>query len=464
MKEHSIISRFLNHVHRRKRVTAFTALLAAIGAVAFATRDSSEGYIAHEWGTFTSVQGADGVLLDWRPLEKSDLPGFVYDWTRPGLDRQSTLLLTKAAMVTRQRMETPVIYFYANEEQEVDVTVEFPKGRITEWYPQARQIGPAFAKPPALVNTLDAVAHKAGAKPEFTFASFLPQSGARDSRIVWSDVKILPPERHPEITQLVRREPGESHYYPARETDAAFVRIDSLSRTNPSPEYDKFLFYRGAGNFTTPLQVTSDAEATLTLTNTGSAPLTHLFVLRVRDGRGNFVALDSLAARAQRSVAVDIDQPLLPLPELSRALGERMAEALVREGLFPREARAMVKTWQDSWFTEEGVRVLYTLPRAWTEAILPITLDPMPKELIRVMVGRAEVITPAMQRELARHISAAQNGDAVAREEAKAALKRFGRFAEPALRLATDSAAPEVRQAGQKLLQAANTRDAEKRL
>src|SRR6476619_4234828 len=30
-----------------------------------------QGYVVHEWGTFTSVQGGDGVLLNWKPLETS---------------------------------------------------------------------------------------------------------------------------------------------------------------------------------------------------------------------------------------------------------------------------------------------------------------------------------------------------------------------------------------------------------
>ena len=76
----------------------------------------SSRYVAHEWGTFTSVQGGDGVLLSWRPLESSRLPGFVYDWNKPGLGRQSwaAMTFTKQSLVTLQRMETPVIYFYSD--------------------------------------------------------------------------------------------------------------------------------------------------------------------------------------------------------------------------------------------------------------------------------------------------------------------------------------------------------------
>src|SRR6266404_4688977 len=116
-------------------LSGFVAAAAAAGLVIGAKPASS--YVAHEWGTFTSVQGADGVLLDWRPLETSRLPKFVYDWKKPGLNRvaMGPMLLGKGGMVTLQRMETPVIYFYSAEERNVDVTVDFPQGLITEWYP-----------------------------------------------------------------------------------------------------------------------------------------------------------------------------------------------------------------------------------------------------------------------------------------------------------------------------------------
>src|ERR1051326_7500271 len=54
--------------------------LAALAASVIGAVTHQRGrLVAHEWGTFTSVQGGDGVLLDWRPLETSRLPGFVYD-------------------------------------------------------------------------------------------------------------------------------------------------------------------------------------------------------------------------------------------------------------------------------------------------------------------------------------------------------------------------------------------------
>src|SRR5438105_8838159 len=113
---------------------------------------------------------------------------------------------------------------------------------------------------------------------------------------------------------------------------------------------------------------------------------------------GNLNYVDHLAPGKQRIIAINSEVTGLPVEKVSRQLGDRMAESLVKAGLYPREAAAMVKTWKDSWFEEDGVRVLYLLPRAWTDRTLPLALDPAPRDLARVMVGRAEVLLPSLQR------------------------------------------------------------------
>src|SRR2546422_11322872 len=83
-----------------------------------------EDFTAHEWGTFTSVQGADGIQLEWNPLVTAELPGFVYDRNKPSAalrGRLGPVYGGKDRMLTRQRMETPVIYFYSDRERTVDV-------------------------------------------------------------------------------------------------------------------------------------------------------------------------------------------------------------------------------------------------------------------------------------------------------------------------------------------------------
>jgi hypothetical protein len=212
------------------------------------------------------------------------------------------------------------------------------------------------------------------------------------------------------------------------------LAADSFETGQPL-QHEKFLFYRGVGTFATPLQVGMDSTETLTIKNRGAERLTHLFALTVRSGRAAFSSIDDLAPGKSHNFDNTLEKQLAPLDEVKQKLEHAMTEALVAQGLYPREATAMVDTWKDSWFSEDGTRVLYVLPRSWTDDTLPMTLTPAPKELVRVMVGRAEVITPSVEKNLRRLLVESSNGDAAARRGAVAELRKLGRFAEPAVRL-----------------------------
>ena len=444
-----------------KSVLMASGLAAVFGLSALLTASKMpRKYVAHEWGTFTSVQGGDGALLDWRPLETARLPGFVYDWTHPGLNRQAAGgfapggVLTKRVMITLQRMETPVIYFYGDEEQTVDVEVKFPQGQITEWYPQAAQIGPSTVPIPPAIAMLDNYVHNAGVKPAFTFASLLRNKPVSDSRARWQNVRILPAKQHRELARSLPLDRSGSHYFSARDTDADYVRVNSLVATNPLPEHEQFIFYRGVGNFATPLRVTMNAGSAVTLANTCQAPLVHLFVLGLEGKAGGYSEVDRLAPGEQLTIDLARIQASAPVETISRRIGERMTESLVSQGLYRREATAMVNTWKDSWFAEDGVRVLYLLPRAWTDGTLPLALDPAPRELGRVMVGRAEVLSPARVHKLSEELVKAKQGETAARERAVAEFRKLGRFGEPALRLAAKGMDGSAYQTAWTLLQA----------
>ena len=90
------------------------------------------------------------------------------------------------------------------------------------------------------------------------------------------------------------------------------------------------------------------------------------------------------------------------LPDCSvESLKRDLEMLLAGHGLYPKEAEAMVKTWEDSWF-EEGLRVFYVLPRRQTDAILPLAITPKPNKLVRVLVGRMEIMTPEAAQEIFR--------------------------------------------------------------
>ena len=99
-----------------------------------------------------------------------------------------------------------------------------------------------------------------------------------------------------------------------------------------------------------------------------------------------------------------------------------LVNALVEAGLYRKEAVAMVETWKDSWF-EEGMRVIYLVPRSTIDRELPLTIQPNPKELTRVFVGRVEILSPWMEGKIKTALTEGQVDQ----------LTSYGRFLEPFL-------------------------------
>jgi hypothetical protein len=358
---------------------------------------SPNDLVVHEWGTFTSIAGKSGVAIDWRPLNgASDLPKFVYAATGDNGYRQTYGSKfepsQKGNVVAKVRMETPVIYFYTQKEMEVSVSVDFPRGEITEWYPQAGVVNGDFAKEQSARNA--------------------------PSGIKWGTIKLLPDEKPDYL-----REVAYSHYYPARETDAVPVQVCNADKTKI--EKEKFLFYRGVGNFGLPLTVKLSGGK-VALANHAADELRNVIVFENRGGKIGFRVIDKLSGK----------ETAVERPEIGRTPDDvfvALEKILVAEGLYAKEAKAMIKTWQDSWF-EEGLRVFYILPTKATDAILPLTVNPKPRETVRVLVGRAEVITPEMEQDVRKQVGLLKSASAEVRAEAQKNLQKHGRFYEPILK------------------------------
>lgn len=347
---------------------------------------ASNRLVVHEWGTFTSIAGKNGVSLEWRPLNgASDLPGFVYDvgGLAGGTGLRHAERCIKCNYEALVRMETPVIYFYADRETTVSVRVDFSKGKITEWYPQARAVynpGPHDERNP---STLD-----------------------------WGRIRVLPGA---EESFPVEAKP--SHYYPARETDAAPLRVCGVK----GEQREKFLFYRGVGTFDQPLSVKLD-DGRVVAKSTGQENIPQLILFENRGGNIGYQIRSSIDRETL------LDRPALG--QTQESLERDLGAMLVAQGLYEKEALAMIKTWRDSWF-EEGLRVFYIVPRKVTDSILPLTIEPQPSEVSRVLVGRIEIITPEMEREI--ESSLADSSRAV-NDVAEEIMRRHGRFAEPVLK------------------------------
>jgi hypothetical protein len=138
------------------------------------------------------------------------------------------------------------------------------------------------------------------------------------------------------------------------------------------------------------------------------------------------------------SATAELDAPAegaqMPLDAFTESLAQAVTGALDATGLYHDEAVAMVNTWSHQWFKTPGLRVFYLAPQAWTDAVLPLTLDPLPASLVRVMMVRVEVLTPEVE---AADASAADGFEAD-EAGARAYFAALGRFGEPRLRRALE--------------------------
>jgi hypothetical protein len=419
--------------------------------------DSDAGdLIVHEWGTFTNFSGSDGIKLEFRAIVEEDLPPFVLDraW-QSGISNP----LGKTLIRGRQRMETPVTYFYTDKEREVDVRVEFPQGMLTEFFPPVQSMLPEFT------------AQNYFSKPEF-----------KDSELNWGRITLIP-ESHlrtscetaavakevdPEVLRRLLPDVGDQpHYQYARETDSAFVYVnaaaDKQHPAKPSGKFfEKFLFYRGVGNFTLPLQLTAFGEDRFQLVNQGDDPVRSLILVTVHN--------DELRFRSFEGIDADQELELVQATQSSTVeeLGEAVVKALVAEGLYKKEAVAMVKTWSDSWFGEQGTRLFYIVPSRVTDQLLPLHVSPQPNELVRVLVGRMEIMAPEDEAAIEELVKQSQQlrqqhyklqaearnaGKLVPEFEIPEPIVSMGRLAEPALvRVIAVSDDVEVKREGRMLM------------
>ncbi|MEM8671223.1 MAG: hypothetical protein AAGG48_27120 [Planctomycetota bacterium] len=395
-----------------------------------ATTSEEEALIVHEWGTFTTFSGSDGVFLDFRPLanEVSDLPSFVRDRA----NSSAIPVLSKKRLRGRVRMETPVTYFYTDKVRDVEVKVGFPQGLLTEFYPPVKKMLPEF-------------------DPRVAYSEGEPLG---DALLDWGTVTLIPPSalapnlanddlrarlsRHL-ANQAVPSDTVGGHYAQARATDSALVVAQPPKNVwnlpNQEVFVEKFLFYRGVGKFDLPLNAIFDDSGDLTLANTIADPVTA--AIRI-DVKGDRITVSEFGAVAPGAKATASSQVAMDMNQLSK----RVSEILVAEGLYQKEADSMVNTWKRSWFGEEGSRVLYIVPPNMTDELLPLTVKPVPDETLRVLVGRMELMSPEDEKKyveavrlssLARMEFTNNEGNKGKPFPISDGIRSFGRMTEPAL-------------------------------
>jgi hypothetical protein len=396
--------------------------MAAAGAppVVEPTRYPGHGFIVHEWGTDTIVVGSDGSLQRGMHHEEEDLPAFVYDRLKA-----ARLLSMPSVNV---KMETPVTYFYSDVPLTVQAKVSFPQGLFTQWYPAVTAFAPAMAAPAALAPSSPPDFADPILDVSFPFVSDMCRnkfSAVADGQLDWGTVSVLP--RGSDVSAKLTDAPLEKLGWSyARDVDANPVHV-------ANGETERFLFYRGLGDFELPVTVQSGGAGHLALTNGYVQPIGRVFVLNVGEKSADFT--QHAAGIAPGATLNDVAPSLDGAPSLDEYEGElsgAVTQALDATGLYHDEATAMVNTWKRQWFRTPGMRVLYLIPQTWTDASIPLHVTPAPEAMVRVMLIRVEIITPEQE---GRDVAALKAFDTDA-ASAEAHFQALGRFAEPRLRRA----------------------------
>lgn len=371
---------------------------------------------AHEWGTFTSLVGSNGVTQNGMIHEDEVLPLFVHEFGElrqemppPGMPRppvqpprerpcRGKACFFEPEFFNRnpvtQKMETPVIYFYADRAQSVSVNVKFPQGVVTQTFPGPVRTSPTQTSVQKLTNG------------DTTF-----------------DVDIL------------NQKTGPFPYVDPKNIYAHARAVES-NAIRSGAEHEKFIFYRGIGQFQPAIGITSVARELELKVVPARRPQAAFLVHVDESGHGQVLALNKLANQGLEVVSSAVNVAMAdhgPESDAVRVYGAvrgeqargMLIDALINSGLFRDEAIAMINTWEHGYLKVPGLRLLYVLPAEEVEEILPLTMTPAPEKLVRSFVGRIEILLQSEEDQILSRIAAE-------REMFKPAS--LGRFAEPVMR------------------------------
>lgn len=420
------------------RGLALCLLLASSGPL---VAQDPDPLVVHEWGTFTSMQGSDGTVLEGLHWEEEALPSFVHSLVRFDTQSEAEPLmkgkLPRSVRRVTQKMETPILYFHTKTRRKVRVRVDFENGLMTQWYPVADSMWP-------WPGQLEPNATPGHGQAPFDLTK------VRSSHLSWH-VELIPLSEG--LPPTIPKVPADDIWQFAREVRAASVRTIPAKKSKAPSQAERYLFYRGLGTFTLPVRVIAARHGMATFRNGDDLEIPFALAMEVGAGGGRLKVLGSVDAGCAVKYALH-QQPFEP----SRVFVQQVQALLIRRlqgaGLGVDEATAMVRTWSRQWFTTHGHRVLYFLPRPRVDELLPLEITPAPDKIVRVLVGRLEYLTPEVEASVERDLLLRLGADPGERKQAMTRLTALGRFLEPKVRrILHKTRNQDVRQSGKQVLE-----------
>eukprot|EP00752_Nemacystus_decipiens_P014411 g12820.t1 len=380
------------------------AIAAALRKMLRAKRDAAalkSGLVAHEWGSMKHHVGSNTSEFDLMSEDRSDLPSFVKVWS-------GTVQLEGFIV------EKPILYFYTDKPQKVNVNVGYPEGLLTQWYPDVTSFAPQQIK-----------------RKKSEKSHPMPRNGT----LSWQQVEL-----NPDFAPSLFAGVNENHpwWHIVRDTDATPLRTVDARRRQA---FERFLFYRGAGAYK-PMVTPKRSEAGDAFSVTvpfSQIDLRGVFLVRVNDSGATITHAPLL--RATKTLTLAGPKAVKPIGQAADLAKAQLTESLEAAGLFPKEAAGLVKIWGDDMFTTPGERLLYLMPSNEVERVLPLTIDPEPSQTVRALIAWVELATPEAEQRVMDLVEQLGSQDPAQRAKANKELRELDRFAEAILRRTLETTA-----------------------
>jgi hypothetical protein len=231
-----------------------------------------------------------------------------------------------------QKLETPVIYFYTDEPRDVQVDVDFPRGYMTRWYPDATEYTPTMP---------DCSWHQTRCPSEEREAHGWDRLA--DGEMSW-DVSLTEVDKSSDMVDV----PPEDIWAPSREVPgAAFVQHGQ--------ETDKFIFYRGVGRASLPFKITSKQTQNgpkITFQNESPQRVPTVYLMHITEDRGRIVEVGGVEPGGSKTAVPQGEA--LPTEEFVSEAKGIVKTGLEQTGLTSAESEAMVETWAHSYLRATG--------------------------------------------------------------------------------------------------------------
>jgi len=326
--------------------------------------------IVHEWGTFTTVHKANGDAIGGLNRIDSNevLPSFVHRLRSPEIRMFGKGLILSHPDVN-MKLETPVIYFYPPKDFDMktkfNVNVEFKGGLLNEFYPYA------------------ATRFKNVVKKDYGESLSEKTIGYLE----WKNLVFDQTASWPKSKMPIWLAPRKVKATPVRASNG---------------EAEKYLFYRGVAHLKSIIETRYNADLNqyqILAANKSNTPnLNNLIIPQAwiidvkKDGTAQFKSTGQMnfSKIRNKKITLSRDQSAYSKENLDQ-FRRLMRKALIKDGLYADEAAAMLNTWQHAYFKNPGTRLMYIVPKAWTNHYLPINIS-LPHEMTRVMVGRIDLL------------------------------------------------------------------------